>query len=110
MNKDKRAGFPPELLKQSNLERVSYFNTYTVAHPQLKDASDRLRTAIRNAIPGSLILVCGPTGVGKTTLSLRTEQSLTAEMIKELESDPGRFAVVGVEAIHPDHGNFNWKK
>lgn len=110
MNKDKRTGFPAELLKQSNSERASYFNTYTVAHPQLKDASNRLRTAIRNAIPGSLILVCGPTGVGKTTLSLRTEQSLTAEMIKELESDPGRFAVVGVEAIPPDHGNFNWKE
>src|SRR6267378_5594293 len=107
MNKDKRIGFPRELLKQSNSERASYFDTYTVGHPQLKEASDSLTSAINDAIPGSLILVCGPAGVGKTTLRLRTEQRITTEMLRELESDPGRFAVVGIEAVSPDLGNFN---
>lgn len=109
MNKDKHIGFPRELLKQPNSKRAGYFNTYTVGHPQLKEASDSLTSAINDAIPGSLILVCGPAGVGKTTLRLRTEQRITTEMLKELESDPGRFAVVGIEAISPDLGNFNWK-
>lgn len=110
MDKEKRNMFPPELLKQSDAKRVSYFRSYTVGHPQLKEASDTLGSAINDATPGSLILVCGPSGVGKTTLRLRTEQRITTEMLKELESDPGRFAVVGIEAIPPDHGNFNWKE
>jgi len=110
MEKEKRNMFPPELLKQSDAKRVSYFRSYTVGHPQLKEASDTLGSAINDATPGSLILVCGPSGVGKTTLRLRTEQRITTEMLKELESDPGRFAVVGIEAIPPDHGNFNWKE
>jgi AAA domain len=109
MNKQNTNSFPRELLKQSNSKRASYFESYTIGHPQLKEASDSLTSAINDAIPGSLILVCGPTGVGKTTLRLRTEQRITTDMLKELESDPGRFAVVGIEAVPPDHGNFNWK-
>ncbi len=109
MDKNKHAKFPPELLKQSNSKRASYFDSYTIGHPQLKEASNSLSDAINDANPGSLILVCGPPGVGKTTLRLRTEQRITTEMLKELESDPGRFAVVGLEAVPPDHGNFNWK-
>lgn len=109
MNKDKHIGFPPELLKQSNSKRASYFDSYTVGHPQLKEASDSLISAISDAIPGSLILVCGPAGVGKTTLCLRTEQRITTGMLTELESDPGRFGVIVLEAVSPDLGNFNWK-
>jgi hypothetical protein len=109
MDKQKYNGFPLELLKQSNSKRVSYFDCYTIGHPQLKEASDSLTSAINDAIPGSLVLVCGPSGVGKTTLRLRTEQRITTDMLEELESDPGRFAVVGIEAVPPDLGNFNWK-
>jgi hypothetical protein len=81
-----------------------------VAHPNLKSANEDLAAAIREAIPGSLIFVCGPSGVGKTTLRLRTEQRITTELLTELNSDPGRLPVVGIEAISPDVGNFNWKQ
>lgn len=109
MDKNKDQGFPKALLKQSDSARNAYFRSYTVAHPKLREANDELSDAIREAIPGSLILVCGPTGAGKTTLRLRTEQRITNEMLKELEADPGRFAVVGIDAISPNSGNFNWK-
>lgn len=110
MDKNKDQGFPRTLLKQPEPMRYSYFRSYTVAHPKLKEANDILSDAIREAIPGSLILVCGPAGAGKTTLRLRTEQRIASEMLKELEADPGRFPVVGIEAIPPDSGNFNWKE
>jgi hypothetical protein len=107
---EKQQGFPRALLKQSVAERDQYFRSYTVAHPNLKTANEDLASAIREAIPGSLILVCGPSGVGKTTLRLRTEQRITTELLAELNSDPGRLPVVGIEAISPDIGNFNWKQ
>jgi energy-coupling factor transporter ATP-binding protein EcfA2 len=104
-----RREFPPELLKAPPSERLQYFKGFTMAHPRLVAMKDRLLTAIRDAGPGTLIFVYGPTGVGKTTLRLRVEQLLAQEMLSTFETDPGRFPSVSVEAVAPEHGNFHWK-
>lgn len=110
MEKNKNQGFPRDLLKQPASARYTYFCSYTVAHPKLREANEDLSNAIGEAIPDSLIFVCGPAGTGKTTLRLRTEQRITSEMLPELNEDPGRFPVVGINAIPPDSGNFSWKE
>jgi predicted AAA+ superfamily ATPase len=70
------AGFPRELLDRPASDRLAYFRSYTIAHPRLQTVSDALRRAIQELAGRSLILVIGPTGVGKTTLRLRIEQEL----------------------------------
>jgi len=89
--------------------RLKRFQEYTVAHPHLVEAKDRLIAAIRESAPNSLILVIGPTGVGKSTLRGRIEQLLTTESLPDLESDPDRIPVVSVEAVAPPSGSFNWR-
>src|SRR5437016_9548549 len=102
-------GFPRSLLTEPWSARLAYFQRYTVAHPQLIEAKERLIAAIQNAEPNSLVFVFGPTGVGKTTLRLKTEQILTAELREQLEQDRGRLAVVSVEAVSPESGSFSWR-
>jgi energy-coupling factor transporter ATP-binding protein EcfA2 len=89
--------------------RLVRFRTFTVAHPRLVEAKEALVNAIRGAEPNSLIFVFGPTGVGKTTLRLKTEQLITAEMLSELREDCTRIPVVSVEAVAPESGSFNWR-
>ncbi len=89
--------------------RLERFRTFTVAHPRLVEAKEALVNAIRGAEPNSLIFVFGPTGVGKTTLRLKTEQLITAEMMSELREDCTRIPVVSVEAVAPESGSFNWR-
>ncbi|MBU0493748.1 MAG: ATP-binding protein [Chloroflexi bacterium] len=101
--------FPRELLAQSVDSRLAYFQSKVVAHPRLKEAHRALLHAIRQPSGAGLIFVFGPTGVGKTTLRLRVEQQLIAEALPDLAQDPGRVPVVGLEAVAPDSGNFNWK-
>lgn len=102
-------GFPRELLSQPSTVRLEYFKRYTMAHPRLVAARDALLAAIHERAPNSLILVLGPTGVGKTTLRMRIEQLLTTELSAELTADPGRIPVVSVECIAPDAGGFSWR-
>ena len=103
------SGFPRSLLEEPWTARLAHFQRYTVAHPQLIEAKEKLLAAIQDAEPNSLVFVFGPTGVGKTTLRRRIEQILTEELRPELEQDRGRLAVVGVEAVAPDSGSFSWR-
>jgi energy-coupling factor transporter ATP-binding protein EcfA2 len=104
----KTKGFPRELLGRSKAERKAYFQNFTVRHPQLNRAYDSLKCAVTEAQPGSLVLVLGPAGVGKTTLLGRVVKHLVEEVIAELEEDRGRIPVAMVEAVAPESGNFNW--
>jgi hypothetical protein len=94
---------------QPPAERLAYFAAKVVAHPRLVDAHRAVHDALRQPTAPSLILLYGPTGVGKTTLRLRLEQQLIAEALPALEKETARVPVLAVEAIAPESGQFNWK-
>ncbi len=103
-------GFPRALLQAPTSARLGYFRAYTIAHPRLKAVSDALWHTIQEPAGRTLILVIGPTGVGKTTLRLRMEQELQQRFLAAGAPEPGRIPVVGFEAVAPDSGNFSWKE
>ena len=94
---------------QSPADCLPYFAAKVVAHPRLVDAHRAVHDALRQPTATSLIVLYGPTGVGKTTLRLRLEQQLITEALPALEKDTARVPVLAVEAIAPESGQFNWK-
>jgi energy-coupling factor transporter ATP-binding protein EcfA2 len=102
-------GFPRELLDQPIAARRRYFETKVVAHQRLKDTYEALLHAIRYPAGKSLILVTGPTGVGKTTLLERTIKQLIEDAACDPTTTPGHIPAIAVEAASPDTGNFSWK-
>ncbi|MEL4897801.1 ATP-binding protein [Crocosphaera sp. Alani8] len=100
---------PPELLEKSIVEKLAYFEGFTVAHPRLKQVYDTLMGTINEPAGASFIFVYGPSGVGKTTLKQRVEQKIIDACLPELTTDRSRIPVVGIEAVAPESRNFNWK-
>ena len=100
--------FPTELLTQSNRDRWQYFYHKIVAHRRLIEVDRDLMQAIRYAPPGRLILVFGPTGVGKTTLRRGIVRALIDDLLSELKQDQGRIPVADVDAVSPELGSFDW--
>lgn len=101
--------FPRELLHQPSSTRLAYFRALTIGHPLLLQVYDDLRLAIRDSAPGSIIMVQGPAGVGKTTLLQRVEKDLKERLAPDLAQDVERLPVVRIDAIAPESGSFNWK-
>jgi len=101
--------FPQELLHQPSNARLAYFRELTIGHPLLLQVYDDLRLAIRDSAPGSIIMVQGPAGVGKTTLLQRVEKDLKERLAPDLAQDVERLPVVRIDAIAPESGSFNWK-
>jgi energy-coupling factor transporter ATP-binding protein EcfA2 len=91
------------------IERLDQFRNFTMAHPRLVTARDELLDAIDGAAPGSLVLVLGPTGVGKTTLRTKVENLLVQQMTPAMTADPGWLPFVSVEVPPPDSGRFRWR-
>ncbi len=101
--------FPPDLLTQSPSDRLDWFRQKVIRHPHLDTAFQAVREATRYPAGASVVFIIGATGIGKTTLRLRLEHQRITEMLPILETDLGRLPVVSVEAMAPEHGNFNWR-
>ena len=97
-----------DLLAQPPSVRVQYFKDFAVAHTLLVEAKDYLMEAITDSAPNSLVMVLGPTGVGKTTLLTRVRQLLYQNALDDIP-DPTRLPVVTIEAIPPDSRTFSWR-
>ena len=79
-------------------ERLSAFKR-VVAHPHLVAASQAVDEAIREPGGALLIFVCGPTGVGKTTLKNHL-----------LQRDKERAPIFSLLARPPLQGSFSWRE
>src|SRR5438132_13519526 len=99
-------GFPRELLSEPTTRRLRYFETKVVAHQRLKEVHAALLHAIRHPAGASLILIFGPTGVGKTTLRQRIERQVLEDAQTSPLLRPGHIPVVAMEAASPDSATF----
>jgi len=90
-------------------ERIKQFLEYTIAHPFLKKVDAEIMNQIDTKNEEGVVMVFGPTGVGKTTIFNRLIRKITEDMCSELELNPDRVPVLGVELVSPHSGIFDWK-
>lgn len=98
-----------DLLAASDTEKINYFTNFTVVHRLLKQAYEEFLDAVNNPGGASLILLFGPTGVGKTTLLTQVMKIIFEQNQALIMQDRAFLPIAGVEARSPDSGSFDWK-
>jgi energy-coupling factor transporter ATP-binding protein EcfA2 len=93
----------------SAADLVAEFRAKTIAHPILRRVDEEARQAITAPDSKNLVIIYGPTGVGKTTLIRRIARLLDEEIEADLRADTGRARVPIMSAVAPEGNSFHWK-
>ena len=109
--------FPPELLHQPLAARQEYFEQRClIEHARLLEALDvTLQTICPVGVgasmrrPGTMVLVIGPSRVGKTTLIRLLEERLLSHTAVQMQSDPSFMPFASITAAGPEAGRFDWQ-
>lgn len=101
--------FLTDLLSAPTQERVEFFRKCSIDHPNLTNSFEQAISAINSACGPKVVMVTGPTGVGKSTLARRIYRVLVEQYSNVTEQDPGAVPVAGFNAIPPNGRSFSWK-
>src|SRR3989441_10528082 len=108
--------FDQALLLQPKGTRQEYFESQClIEHPRLLEALEATVQAIcppgagaSQRRPGTMVLVIGPSRVGKTTLIHLLEKRLLARCKEQMHRDPGFIPFASITAAGPEASRFDW--
>ncbi|MBM5571092.1 MULTISPECIES: AAA family ATPase [Deefgea] len=80
-----------------------------IKHVRIAQVMSELETLIYPESQEGLLLVCGPTGVGKTALARYMCESALNAAASEMNANPGIIPAVYIEAIASGEEEFSWR-
>lgn len=89
--------------------RLATFRRKLVKHLTIEHALTLVLGAVKQPRPESVIVLTGPSGVGKSTLVLAVERHLRSIHAQRMADDPGFLPYISLRAQSPLDGHFNWK-
>ncbi len=107
-NDNKQDKFPEALLHMSDDTRLSYFKEQLFAHPKLQNALDKSYSLVTGQAGPDILIVTGPSGVGKTTLLKRLEEMILEEHAEQMQVEKDFMPVIRIDACAPLQTKFKW--
>lgn len=101
-------GFNPQLLKQPREVRQAWFDSRVISHARLTSASDKILKTVRAHAGAEVVLVIGPTGVGKTTLMEHVMRAIIERALPNMKKNPGYIPTASITCQNPTLGIYDW--
>lgn len=83
--------------------------SHRIRHPRIATAIDECGLLLEAGDGADLILLCGPTGAGKTTLGNYLVETELKKQIEDLAENPGCIPAIRVEAPASGEREFSWR-
>ncbi|USK74788.1 TniB family NTP-binding protein [Peribacillus frigoritolerans] len=90
-------------------KKLESFRKIRILHPKMNQLLKQLKALIELPGGNEIIILMGPSGVGKSTLIEELCKEIIQKNIVELEENKSKLPLVKVELVSPDSGLFNWK-
>lgn len=84
-------------------------NVPRIKHPFIADAIDEVRLMLDAQDNANLLVLCGPTGVGKTTLGQYLIEAEFDDQSHAMEENPGLIPAIIVQAPASGERDFSWR-
>ncbi|MEN8506309.1 MULTISPECIES: AAA family ATPase [Paraburkholderia] len=98
-----------ETLQPPAVDPAKALTAKRIKHTRVMEVMSELDTLIYAGSQDSILLVCGPTGAGKTTLSRSMVESSLEQSRSKMEANGGVIPAVYVEAPSSGENDFSWK-
>lgn len=89
--------------------RLQTFRRKLAKHTTIEHALRLLLSAVKQPRPESVIVLTGPSGVGKSTIIAAVEKHLRGIHAQRMVDDPGFLPYISLRAPTPLDGHFNWR-
>ena len=89
------------VLDLSSDQKLEYFRSIIARHPRMNRALDDVLTLTAPASGTNLVLLIGPSGVGKSETVATAQKHLLWRYEADLQVDPGCVPVVAMETSNP---------
>jgi DNA replication protein DnaC len=100
--------FPEALLHMSDDDRLRYFKEQIIAHPKLENALNKAYSLVTGQAGPDIMIVTGPSGVGKTTLLKLLEDKILEDHAERMQVEKDFMPVIRINACAPLQKQFKW--
>jgi hypothetical protein len=99
-----------EAMRLSNVDKMRYFDEVLLAHPRINQVLKQMSGLTTANLEPSIILLIGPTGVGKSTVIHNLAKRIIKSNLDEMTEDPGFLPVAVVDAPATGEAIFSWRE